>query len=133
MPKCYGACSTPRVSNSSRGQIWNEKYVLFSAYLNIFCPSMIKIYNFVCLKESRAPHKHLLRAACLRPLLFTKHCQDQHNSIWPKDACRLMMKFASDVAFTNWKKKSPQHFQKLRNDILNLKEIIPSINFVLSF
>ncbi len=58
-------------------------------YLNIFCTLMIKINNFICLKESRAPHKHLLRAACLRPLLFAKHCQDQNKSIWPKDACRL--------------------------------------------
>jgi hypothetical protein len=40
------------------------------AILDLFCLSIIKLSNFVCLKESREPHKHIWRAACLRPLIY---------------------------------------------------------------
>ena len=33
-----------------------EKCVIFSTIFDYFCPSNIKISNFVCLKESRGPH-----------------------------------------------------------------------------
>jgi hypothetical protein len=58
--------------NMENMQYFVQSYAIFDLFLS----SMIKISNFISLKESLGPHKHLLRAtcgpraACLRPLVY---------------------------------------------------------------